>query len=480
MKNQKITPTNITKLKKNEVFVFGSNMNGNHAGGAARLAQDKFGAINGQAFGLQGKSFGIPTLNYDMSKIAMPDLARFVSKFIAFADTNRNLAFLVTEIGCGIAGFTHAEIAPLFKEAYGVHNIALPQSFVEILSTQKKGYKVTDSNMICNPDGKPFKFEIGKIHHVDGEIVPCLNGFHYCQELNDCFEYYDFNTNNRVFEIIDHGITKHEGDKSCTSDIEFVRELSWLEVYDLVNVGKGNTGRKNAGNYNAGNRNAGYSNAGNDNAGYSNAGNYNAGNRNAGNYNAGNRNAGYSNAGNSNAGNDNAGNYNAGNRNAGNRNAGYSNAGNRNAGYSNAGNRNAGNDNAGNDNAGDYNAGNRNAGYSNAGNDNAGAFNNLQANYIMFNKPSSWTYEDFTSSKAFGLLQSIDTTLYVPSGNMTDQEKKDHPYHITTGGYMKHLPYKECFTNAWNNWTTESREAFTSLPNFNWDVFTDITGVIES
>jgi hypothetical protein len=445
MKNQKITPSNITKLKKNEVFVFGSNMNGNHAGGAARLAQDKFGAIDGQAFGLQGKSFAIPSLDYDMSKISSKDLAAFVSKFAAFAEVNPQLTFLVTEIGCGIAGFSHAEIAPMFKDAYGIDNIALPQSFVDVLSAPIRGYKVTDASMICNPNGIPFKFEIGKIHHVDGEIVHCRNGFHYCAELVDCFNYYGFDPQNRVFEIIDHGTTQTKGDKSCTSDIEFVRELSWLEVYDLVNLGKGNTGFKNAGNRNAGDYNAGYSNAGNRNAGNRNAGNYNAGNRNAGNYNAGTYNAG---------------DYNAGNDNAGNRNAGYSNAG-----YSNAGN---------------YNAGNRNAGYSNAGNDNAGAFNNSQANYVMFNKPSAWTYEDFIASRAFSLLSSIDTTIWVPNYKMNDQEKIDHPYYVTTEGYMKHLPYKECFTNAWNNWTSESRKAFTSLPNFDWAIFTDITGVTET
>ncbi len=163
--------------------------------------------------------------------------------------------------------------------------------------------------------------------------------------------------------------------------------------------------------------------------------------------------------------------------NTGENNTGFKNAGNRNAGYANAGNRNAGNRNAGNYNAGNYNAGNRNAGYANAGNDNAGNFNTTQAPYIMFNKPSKWTYEDFRNSRAFQLLNSIETTIYVPSSIMTDEEKKAHPYHITTGSYIKYIPFKEAFASKWNNWDKESHEAFISLPNFDKKVFEEITSV---
>jgi len=142
----------------------------------------------------------------------------------------------------------------------------------------KKGYKVTDKNLKC----RNYQFELKKIFIQDGKPIPCENGFHYCNVLADCFGYYTFTTENRVFEIQDLGDTALEGDKSCTNKIKFIRELSWLEVLELVNTGKGNTGLKNAGN---------------DNAGYSNAGNYNAGNRNAGNDNAGKNNAGKKNEG---------------------------------------------------------------------------------------------------------------------------------------------------------------------------------------
>jgi hypothetical protein len=95
----------------------------------------------------------------------------------------------------------------------------------------------------------------------------------------------------------------------------------------------------------------------------------------------------------------------------------------------------------------------------------------------MFNKPSNWTYEDFISSRAYELLQTIETTMYVPAYAMSEEEKIAHPYYVTTGGYIKQLPYKESFTNAWNNWNEASRKAFTSLPNFDSEVFEDITGV---
>jgi hypothetical protein len=303
---------------------------------------------------------------------------------------------------------------------------------------QTTGYKVTNPDLSCNG----YQFKLKTIHTQTGTLKICANGFHFCTELNDCFNYYNFDPNNRVFEVIAYGDLDTNGDKSCALEIKLVKELSWIEVLKLVNTGSGNSGRMNAGN---------------DNAGYYNAGNYNAGNRNAGNRNAGNYNAGYYNAGNRNAGNDNAGNYNAGNR--------------------NAGNYNAGNRNAGNRNAGNYNAGNRNAGYSNAGNDNAGAFNNLQANYMLFNKPSDWTYEQFINSNAFSYLEQVNANLWVPDYKMTDAEKLEYPYYVTTGGFNRTIPYKEAFANSWNNWSDNAKQSFKDLPNFDAAIFEDITGI---
>ena len=125
MKTQ-FTPDFITELKENEIFVFGSNLQGMHGGGAARLAYEKFGAIWGQGVGLQGQSYGIPTMHGGVDAIKP-----YVDEFIEFAKSHPELTFLVTRIGCGIAGFRDEEIAPLFKECKDLENVLLPRSFVD-------------------------------------------------------------------------------------------------------------------------------------------------------------------------------------------------------------------------------------------------------------------------------------------------------------------------------------------------------------
>lgn len=125
---ERITPDFISDLKENEIFVFGSNLEGEHGGGAARTAHDKFGAIWGQGTGLQGQSYGLPTMHGGVEEIAP-----YVDEFIDFAVSNPHLIFLVTRVGCGIAGFHDSEIAPLFSRAKGVSNIYLPESFWDLL-----------------------------------------------------------------------------------------------------------------------------------------------------------------------------------------------------------------------------------------------------------------------------------------------------------------------------------------------------------
>ena len=120
----RITPEFIRSLQSNEIFVFGSNLAGAHGGGAARLAYERFGAVIGQGVGLQGQSYAIPTMQGGTDTI-LP----YVEEFIAFAQQHPELTFLVTKIGCGIAGFTPAEIAPLFAGAVEVDNIHLPMDF---------------------------------------------------------------------------------------------------------------------------------------------------------------------------------------------------------------------------------------------------------------------------------------------------------------------------------------------------------------
>lgn len=125
MYNRKYTPERISELQSNEVFVFGSNLAGAHGGGAARAAYNKFGAVWGRGVGLFGQSYAIPTMQGGVETIKP-----YVDEFIRFAKEHDELEFLVTRIGCGIAGFRDSEIAPLFKEAINVENIILPRSFV--------------------------------------------------------------------------------------------------------------------------------------------------------------------------------------------------------------------------------------------------------------------------------------------------------------------------------------------------------------
>ena len=128
MKKNRITPEWIDTLKDNEIFVFGSNLAGMHGGGAARVARLRFGAVLGNGVGIQGQSYAIPTMQGGVETIRP-----YVDDFIAYAQQHPSLHFLVTPIGCGIAGFEPEDIAPLFEGAKAVKNISLPESFWEVI-----------------------------------------------------------------------------------------------------------------------------------------------------------------------------------------------------------------------------------------------------------------------------------------------------------------------------------------------------------
>ena len=125
MYNRRFTPEHIAVLEPGEIFVFGSNLAGAHGGGAARAARIHFGAVMGQGVGLQGRSYAIPTMQGGPEAIKP-----YVDDFILFAKQHPELTFLVTPIGCGIAGFHARDIAPLFASAIDVENIILPRQFV--------------------------------------------------------------------------------------------------------------------------------------------------------------------------------------------------------------------------------------------------------------------------------------------------------------------------------------------------------------
>ena len=123
----RVSNDRIDHLEENEIFVFGSNASGYHGGGAAAYAMRKFGAVWGQGEGLQGQSYAIPTME------GIADMGEAIKRFTSFAAEHSELRFLVTRIGCGVAGYSASQIAPLFKECIPLENVALPSDFWDVL-----------------------------------------------------------------------------------------------------------------------------------------------------------------------------------------------------------------------------------------------------------------------------------------------------------------------------------------------------------
>ncbi|NBO98693.1 MAG: hypothetical protein EBU90_00930 [Proteobacteria bacterium] len=127
----RFTPNNISHLENDEIFVFGSNEAGIHGAGAAKLAFDRFGAVWGIGVGHQGKTYAIPTKDSKIRTLDLVSIADYVADFLDFADEHPEFKFLVTQIGCGLAGYQVEDIAPLF-EGYPL-NVVLPKEFVDFL-----------------------------------------------------------------------------------------------------------------------------------------------------------------------------------------------------------------------------------------------------------------------------------------------------------------------------------------------------------
>ena len=125
--SQRVTPDHVEELKENEIFVFGSNAQGIHNGGAAELAFNRFGAVLGQGEGLQGKSYAIPTTE------GLNAMKEAINRFTTFAKEHPQSRFLVTKIGCGSAGYRHSQIAPMFKDCITLENVCLPYEFWKCL-----------------------------------------------------------------------------------------------------------------------------------------------------------------------------------------------------------------------------------------------------------------------------------------------------------------------------------------------------------
>jgi len=322
-----------------------------------------------------------------------------------------------------------------------------------------KGYKVFNADWQC----RNYQYKVGETFEEDVTPICCERGFHFCVDLKKCFNYYDFDPENKVAEIEALGkiAISADEDKYCTNKIKIVREITWKEVLQLVNKGVGCTGLGNVGDYNSG---------------WNNAGNYNTGDYNSGNWNSGNKNSGTGNSGNGNigrwnTGTGNIGHWNTGRCNTGDFNTGNKNKGSYNSGYNNIGNHNSGDHNIGNCNVGDWNK----TSYSN------GCFNTIQEPKIMmFNKSSNWTLEDWRYSTARQLLDRIilaEGVVWIPDNSMTEEEKEQHPEYKTTGGYLKECTGANWGLIWWDSLTKEEKKIIFDLPNFDADIFEEITGV---
>lgn len=196
------TPERITSLQPGEIFVFGSNLQGRHGGGAARMAYRKFGAIWGRGVGLQGQSYAIPTMQGDEETIRP-----YVDEFVVFAKAHKELTFLVTPIGCGIAGFKVEDIAPLFKEAIVEDNIVLPESFEEVIMRirplSKKAIDVLARHRQAqNP------YPIGTFSHGIWEHQCC---FELLWDSYDYFDWQKYFTERGQQEYFEKGVVLADG-----------------------------------------------------------------------------------------------------------------------------------------------------------------------------------------------------------------------------------------------------------------------------
>ena len=297
-----------------------------------------------------------------------------------------------------------------------------------------------DKNLCC----RGMQFEVGKIYDTgakDDEIRLCSNTvYHYCDNITQVHEHYscDPDQQNRFCEIEVLGAEVTDGKKCGSNKIKIAREIVGDELKTLTGQINGNTGLFNSGDRNSGDRNSG---------------DWNSGDRNSGGWNRGDWNSGYRNSGDRNSGG-----WNSGDRNSGDRNSGDWNSGDRNSGDWNSGDRNSGDRNSG-----DWNSGDRNSGDWNSCNGSNGVFCNQEDKDIrIFNKPSGMSLQEFRESEYYNALISEPLELiYWDEGN-----KK-----------LKCRSYKDACAIWWSKLTEENKKIIQEIPNFDPEVFFDITGI---
>ena len=240
-----------------------------------------------------------------------------------------------------------------------------------------KGFKVFNSDWTC----RGFQYKVGETFVHNGNIEMCGAGFHFCQKASDCFNYYNFNSQNKVAEVEALGLVETQEDKSVTDKIKIIREIEWSELLTIVNDGKNCTG------------------------------------------------------------------------------------------LGNTGSRNTGHWNTGDWNTGDWNSTNYSTGF----------FNSVEQNIFLFNKPTSMSRDEIHSLKGIQILNwNFENSWWIYSVNMSDDEKKSNPKYETTGGYLKTVDFKTACKMMWENLSENERQEVMKLPNFDSNIFYEITGIIIS
>lgn len=278
-----------------------------------------------------------------------------------------------------------------------------------------KGYKVFNSDWTC----RGYQYEVGKTYEIAESPKCCKVGFHFCEKLADCFNYYLFDPNNKVAEIEAIGEIHFDdtNSKCCTNKIVILKELTWAEVLDMCNTGKGNSGHRNSGNRNSGKGNSGH--------------------RNSGSWNSGDRNSGY---------------YNSGSWNSGNYNSGHHNSGHHNSGH--------------------YNSGDYNSGYCNTN----------SPKVRMFNHETEFDFNDESIDRFNEILldcpQSYEYSDFISKNKMSEEEIMEHPECETIGGYIKTIIVEADKQKWWDeDVSDDDKEFIKSLPYFDADIFYECVGV---
>lgn len=273
-----------------------------------------------------------------------------------------------------------------------------------------RGYKVFKPDWTC----RGFQYEVGKTYKHDGDIEMCKAGFHFCQKISDCFNYYTFDINNKVAEVEAIGNVETNGDKSVTDKIVILRELTWYEVLDLTDTGKYCMGYNNSGDYNKGKCNRGFYNIGS----------FNQGSANTGNWNNGNYNNGY---------------------------------------------KNSGNFNQGDHNTGDWNLTNWSTGFFNTVEHPVYIFNKPSNITIK-------DFNNLKAVNAMKMCYR--NNVWISSTDMSEKEKIDHPEYKIIGGYYKVIDFKTGCSLMWDEMTEEEKASVKDIPNFDAKIFEEITGII--